>query len=100
MLPRIVVNSYLEIIGYAGVFALGDCTSISDPNTGKTYPPTAQHAIRQGAVVAGNIISEIKRMRRCKNKRENNSSKTKFDYKTKGNGKNRKEEWHWYFTRT
>jgi NADH dehydrogenase len=84
---RIIVNSYLEVIGHAGVFALGDCASILDPNTGKTCPPTAQHAIRQGTVVAKNIISEIKRTRQCKNGREeddNNRSKTKFDYKAKG----------------
>ena len=83
---RIIVNSYLEAIGHTRVFALGDCASILDANTGKTCPPTAQHAIRQGTVVARNIISEIKRTRRCKNGREedNNRSKIKFDYKTKG----------------
>ena len=66
---RIIVNNYLEVIGHTGVFAIGDCASILDPNTGKTCPPTAQHAIRQGTVVARNIISEIKRTRLCKNQR-------------------------------
>ena len=37
--------------GYNGVYALGDCASITDPHTGKSYPPTAQHAIREGKVV-------------------------------------------------
>jgi NADH:quinone reductase (non-electrogenic) len=39
---------------------IGDCASIADPPTGKPYPPTAQHAIRQGKVAAGNIISAVK----------------------------------------
>ena len=47
---RIVANNYLEVPGYNGVYVLGDCASITDPHTGKPYPPTAQHAIRQGKV--------------------------------------------------
>ena len=48
---RILANSYLEMQKYEGaVYALGDCASITDPHTGKPYPPTAQHAIRQGKV--------------------------------------------------
>jgi len=73
---RIVVNNYLEVAGYNGVYALGDCASITDPHTGKSYPPTAQHAIREGKVAAENIILAVKRTG------ENN--KVKFDYKTKG----------------
>jgi NADH dehydrogenase len=77
---RIISNNYLEVSGYEDVvYALGDCASITDPHTGKPYPPTAQHAIRQGKVAAKNIISSVK------NRRENKTSKkTKFDYKTKG----------------
>ena len=77
---RIVANSYLEVPKYPGVYALGDCASIIDPNTGKPYPPTAQHAIRQGKVVANNIISSIK----GKEGKESNKNKKKFDYKTRG----------------
>jgi NADH dehydrogenase len=74
---RIVANNYLEVPGYEGaVYALGDCASISDPHTGKPYPPTAQHAIRQGKVAAKNIILDIEGKRKKK--------KQKFDYKTKG----------------
>ena len=47
---RIIVNNYLEVPDHVGVYALGDCASITDPNTGKPYPPTAQHAIREGRV--------------------------------------------------
>ena len=40
---RIIVDKYLEIPEYNGVFALGDCAFIIDPNTGNPYPHTAQH---------------------------------------------------------
>jgi NADH dehydrogenase FAD-containing subunit len=72
---RILVNKYLEVESYPGVFALGDCAYIIDPNNGNPYPPTAQHAIREGTVVARNMISSIER--KPKNKKV-------FDYKTKG----------------
>ncbi|MCC2648215.1 MAG: FAD-dependent pyridine nucleotide-disulfide oxidoreductase (modular protein) [Nitrososphaeraceae archaeon] len=55
--------------------AIGDCAFIIDQNTGNPYPPTAQHAIREGTVVANNTISLIE------GKAEN---KKVFDYKTKG----------------
>ena len=74
---RIMTNSYLEIQRYEGVvYALGDCASITDPHTGKPYPPTAQHAIRQAKVAAKNIASAIKG--------KPDKKKKKFDYKTKG----------------
>jgi NADH dehydrogenase len=73
---RIICNNYLELSGHEGqgVYALGDCASITDPHTGKPYPPTAQHAIRQGKVAAKNIISSV----------EGKGNKQKFEYKTKG----------------
>ncbi|MGA9149213.1 MAG: NAD(P)/FAD-dependent oxidoreductase [Candidatus Nitrosopolaris sp.] len=73
---RIITNSYLEVPGYNGVYALGDCASITDPHTLKPYPPTAQHAIREGKVAAENIILAVKR--------KGEKNKVKFDYKTKG----------------
>jgi NADH dehydrogenase len=73
---RIAVNKFLEVEGYPGVFAIGDCAFIIDPNTGKPYPPTAQHAIREGTVVSNNIISMIE------GKAESN--RKEFNYKTKG----------------
>jgi NADH dehydrogenase len=72
---RIIVDKYLEVPKYKGVFAHGDCAFIIDPNTGNPYPPTAQHAIREGAVVAKNILAEIE---------EKPEKKEAFDYKTKG----------------
>jgi len=48
---RIITNDYLEVRNFLG-FALGDCVSITDHHTGRPYPQTAQHAIREGRVVA------------------------------------------------
>jgi NADH dehydrogenase len=73
---RIVVNKFLEVEGYPGVFAIGDCAFIVDPNTGTPYPPTAQHAIREGTVASNNIISLIEG--------EGEKNRKAFDYKTKG----------------
>ena len=72
---RIIVDKYLELSNYKEVYALGDCAHIIDPNSGDPYPPTAQHAIREGAVVANNIIASIEGRL---------GDRKTFDYKTKG----------------
>jgi NADH:ubiquinone reductase (H+-translocating) len=56
---RIITDDYLEVPEFPGVYSLADCASITDHHTGKPYPQTAQHAIREGKVVACNIISTI-----------------------------------------
>jgi NADH dehydrogenase len=56
---KITVDKYLELPNHKGVYALGDCAYIIDPRNGNPYPPTAQHAIREGAVVANNIITSM-----------------------------------------
>ncbi len=56
---RIVVNEYLEVKEFPGVWALGDCALIPDPKTGGFHPPTAQHAIREGRCAARNVASDI-----------------------------------------
>ena len=55
----IPVNACLEVSEWPGVFALGDCASIPDPRTGKPYPPTAQHAIREATVAARNVAASL-----------------------------------------
>ncbi len=82
---RIIANNNLEVQGISttNVYALGDCASITDPNTGKPYPPTAQHAIQQAKVAAENIISSVKSSSISVQQRNNNKKKI-FDYKTKG----------------
>ncbi|MBL8192835.1 MAG: NAD(P)/FAD-dependent oxidoreductase, partial [Blastocatellia bacterium] len=58
---RILVNEFMEVPDFPGVFALGDCAVIPDINNpGKCHPPTAQHAMRQGIVLAKNILADIR----------------------------------------
>jgi NADH dehydrogenase len=57
---RIVANEYLEVPDRPGVWALGDCAAIVDRGTGHPYPPTAQHAVRQGKTVAKNVAAAIR----------------------------------------
>ena len=57
---RLVVNSQMEVPDWPGVWALGDCAQVPDPDTGKPFPPTAQHAIRQGRVLARNVLAAIR----------------------------------------
>ena len=56
---RVKVDENLEVPEWPAVWALGDCASITDPQTGSAYPPTAQHALREGKVVAENILAAI-----------------------------------------
>ncbi|MFQ5788401.1 MAG: NAD(P)/FAD-dependent oxidoreductase [Thermodesulfobacteriota bacterium] len=72
---RIEVNDYLEVPNYPGVWALGDCAQVPDPKTGKPYPPTAQHATREGKRVAYNVAAAVK---------GKDKNKKAFKYKTMG----------------
>jgi NADH dehydrogenase len=56
---RLAVRPTMEVPGWPGVWALGDCAHVPDPRTGMPYPPTAQHAIRQGRVLAENIVAGL-----------------------------------------
>jgi NADH dehydrogenase len=57
---RIVVNKYMEVLNYPGVWAVGDCAWIVDHATWQPCPPTAQHATREAARLAKNIVASIK----------------------------------------
>ena len=61
---RLITNEFLEVEGFPGVWALGDCAAVPDLSTGRTCPPTAQHALRQGKIVADNILASISGGRR------------------------------------
>jgi NADH dehydrogenase len=52
---RVVVDEFLEVPGFAGLWAMGDCAAVPDANTGRPQPPTAQHALRQARHAAKNI---------------------------------------------
>ena len=57
---RISVNSFLQVRGWSDVWAVGDCAFVPDiGNPGHAHPPTAQHAIREGKLVAQNIAATI-----------------------------------------
>ena len=80
---RLLTNKYLEVQGHEYVFSLGDCACIVDPNTGKPYPPTAQHALKQGRIAAHNIVYSVREEPALKANRDNKGKKV-FDYKTRG----------------
>jgi NADH dehydrogenase len=56
---RIPTDATLEVTGVPGVWALGDCALVPTPD-GQSAPPTAQHATRQAAVAAHNILAAIR----------------------------------------
>jgi NADH:ubiquinone reductase (H+-translocating) len=58
---RLLVNEDMSVPGVSGLWAAGDCAAIPDvkSGTGKFYPPTAQHALREGVVIAKNIEATI-----------------------------------------
>jgi NADH dehydrogenase len=52
---RLLVSEYLAVTGVPGLWAAGDCAAVPILNTEKFHPPTAQHGLREGVVVAKNI---------------------------------------------
>lgn len=70
---KLLINDYLEVLDFPGVFAIGDCALLLDPQTKRSYPPTAQIAEAQAKTAAKNLIALIK-----------NSQKEKFEYHSKG----------------
>lgn len=49
-------DATMRVPGIRNVWALGDCARILGPD-GKPFPPTAQHAVRQGKQLAKNILA-------------------------------------------
>ncbi|MCA9812887.1 MAG: NAD(P)/FAD-dependent oxidoreductase [Nitrosarchaeum sp.] len=70
---KIIVDDYLEVAEFPGVFAVGDCALFLDPKTNRPFAPTAQIAEAQAKVAANNLHAMIK-----------NKEKTKFGYESKG----------------
>jgi NADH dehydrogenase len=57
---RLVVNQFLQLPDWPNVWAIGDCAFVPDiGNPGKSHPPTAQHAMREGKIVAQNIAAVL-----------------------------------------
>ncbi|MET8979583.1 NAD(P)/FAD-dependent oxidoreductase [Streptomyces sp. NPDC004539] len=60
---RLAVTPEMSVPGQDGVFALGDAAAVPDLAKGEAdavCPPTAQHAMRQGKVVADNVIATLR----------------------------------------
>src|SRR5580765_8087428 len=57
---RVLVNEYLEVPEWPGVWAFGDCALVPDRKTGESHPPTAQHALREGKLAARNILATVR----------------------------------------
>ena len=70
---KLLVNDFLEVTNFPGVFAIGDCALFIDPITNRPVPPTAQIAESQAKMAAKNLISLIQ-----------NSEQEKFVYHSKG----------------
>jgi NADH:ubiquinone reductase (H+-translocating) len=57
---RLKVQADLQVPGHPDVFAAGDAAAVPDlTQPGKITPPTAQHAIRQGKVLARNVAASM-----------------------------------------
>ncbi len=57
---RIPTDRELRVFDRPGVWAIGDCAAVPDPaRRDGSCPPTAQHAIRQGRLVAQNIAAVL-----------------------------------------
>jgi NADH:ubiquinone reductase (H+-translocating) len=57
---RLKVEADLQVPGHPDVFAAGDAAAVPDvTQPGKITPPTAQHAIRQGKVLADNVAASL-----------------------------------------
>jgi NADH dehydrogenase len=57
---RLLVDQFLRVPDWPDVWAVGDCAFVPDiRNPGKSHPPTAQHAMREGMIVAQNIVAAL-----------------------------------------
>lgn len=70
---KIIVNDFLEVSDFPGVFAIGDCALFIDPTTDRPFAPTAQLAEAQAKTAAYNLHSLIR-----------NEKMKKFEYRSRG----------------
>ncbi|MFZ0548721.1 MAG: NAD(P)/FAD-dependent oxidoreductase [Candidatus Promineifilaceae bacterium] len=57
---QIPVAATMQSVERPNLWAAGDCAQIPDPNNdGKFYPPTAQHALREGKLLGKNVAAAI-----------------------------------------
>jgi NADH dehydrogenase len=71
---RIETDQCMRVKGFKNVWALGDAAAVPDPaHPERPCPPTAQHALRQGRLVAKNVAAAMA-----------GKDPQPFTYKTKG----------------
>lgn len=70
---KVIVNEYLEVAEFPGVYVIGDCSLTIDPRTNKPYPPTAQNAEAEAKIAAHNLYANV-----------TGKQKKKIDYVSKG----------------
>ena len=60
---RIEVEPTLRVTGHENIWAIGDTAAVPDPTArgARPTPPTAQHALRQGRLVADNVAATLGR---------------------------------------
>lgn len=56
---RIVVDPDLAVRGHDAIWAAGDCALIPNAHDQKFAPPTAQFAVREGRLLAENILAKL-----------------------------------------
>ena len=59
---RVEVDATMRVARRENVWAIGDAAAVPDPakRGGQPSPPTAQHALRQGKVVADNVAAALR----------------------------------------
>jgi NADH dehydrogenase len=60
---RLTCRANLTVVGADGVFSAGDCAAVPDltkDEPGALCGPSAQHAVRQARVLAGNLVATTK----------------------------------------
>ena len=56
---RVKVDQYLRVLDRPEIYVAGDLASVTNPETGRAFPPTAQVALAEGKTVATNLFAEI-----------------------------------------
>ncbi|MGW1737910.1 hypothetical protein ACWCPQ_03785 [Nocardia sp. NPDC001965] len=57
---RLTVDAHLRVPGHVDTFAGGVAAAVPDPTKpGRITPPTAQHATRQGKILARNVAASL-----------------------------------------
>ncbi len=59
-LGRVLVDAYLNVPKFPGVYAAGDCAHFKDPSSNRAIPPRAYTAVRQAETIAHNILADIR----------------------------------------